>query len=243
MIALPTREVHLWWATASESDTEALQEAQAAVLSRAEQVICGRLAHDALRRAYVVSHALLRDVLSRYAPVPPQAWQFAPNPHGKPRIVEPEGYGWLMFNLAHAGPTAVVAVAHGVRVGVDIEAHGSLASARAAADVFMAPDEHRYVERDAAALLDLWTLKEAYLKACGRGLSVSLPSVRIGLDDPERPVLVTDPAGGIDPDGTCWLWRERARDHVVAVAVLSRVSCDFVVRQRVIVPLAPEHEA
>ena len=106
---------------------------------------------------------------------------FAATPSGKPYLPGQPDYH---FNLSHSGRW-VVAAEHPSQVGVDVEAVArrhipveALAkrflSPLEAAGLLALPAEERLVH-----FLDLWTLKESYVKALGDGLRVSLSSFTI----------------------------------------------------------------
>ena len=101
-------------------------------------------------------------------------------PGGKPVLAQ----GGLHFSLSHAGPWAVCALGESP-LGVDVELpRCTLATARR----FFAPAEVAQVEalpEDArqAALLRLWTAKEAFTKALGQGLSLGLHTFEVRLAD------------------------------------------------------------
>lgn len=60
-------------------------------------------------------------ILSAYAGLDPARIEFQQARHGERPILAPGLCPGLSFNLAHSGRSAVLAVAHGVRVGVDVE--------------------------------------------------------------------------------------------------------------------------
>src|SRR5690606_20872658 len=93
----------------------------------------------------------------------------------------------LHFNLSHAGSDVLLAFAQRDPVGVDLEridrrvaidaiAHRHFAAAEAMALAALAPVRRR------EAFLDLWTRKEAVLKAVGAGLSYGLQRVEFEVD-------------------------------------------------------------
>lgn len=106
---------------------------------------------------------------------------FAATSSGKPYLPGQPDYH---FNLSHSGPW-VVAAEHPTEVGVDVEAIARrplpveafarrFLSPVEADDLLALPPERRLVH-----LLDLWTLKESYVKALGDGLRVSLSSFTV----------------------------------------------------------------
>lgn len=124
---------------------------------------------------------LLQQALER-AGVPVEVRQFSANPWGKPELT---GSG-VRFNLSHSGPWAVCAVSDKA-VGVDVELpRCSVAVARR----HFCPEELQPLlqlppEEQAQALNRLWTAKEAFVKAIGRGLTLPLDSFRVRLTQTE----------------------------------------------------------
>ena len=192
------------------------------LLSDDERGRAARFALESDATAYVLSHALLRTVLSRYAAVPPAAWSFVANPHGRPEIAA-SGPARLRFNLSHTAGCAVVAVARDRDVGVDVEALSRRPVSPGIAARYFAPSEQAAV-RDAAptvrdrVVLEIWTLKEAYIKARGIGLSLGLQQFTCCRGYSRVATLTCEPA--ID-DGERWHLEQFAPSplHVGAVAV------------------------
>jgi 4'-phosphopantetheinyl transferase len=96
------------------------------------------------------------------------------------------------FNLAHSGGEAVIAVADGAAVGVDIELTKPIAEVESLARVVFSDDERRELELacdPVSAFLNGWTRKEAYVKALGLGLEAPLTEITVSLS--ERPALLS----------------------------------------------------
>jgi hypothetical protein len=74
-----------------------------------------------LRHDLLLSHALLRVALSRYADVPPASWIIAIDRYGRPELAGPGSAHGLRFNLSHAKGLATVAVVASREVGIDVE--------------------------------------------------------------------------------------------------------------------------
>lgn len=96
--------------------------------------------------------------------------------------------GDLQFNWSHSGDSAVVAVALGVELGVDLEARDRTVNALALADRFFSAREYQFLRRlpdsqRSTAFLRLWTGKEAVLKALGRGISDGLDRVVLAVSE------------------------------------------------------------
>lgn len=107
--------------------------------------------------------------------------------HGRPELAGAHG-GRLRFNWSHSGDRALVAIARSVQPGIDLE-HRARRGARdelALARRFFAPQEAQALaalpaQSRSSAFLQLWTVKEAVLKAQGRGLAYGLHRVVVDL--------------------------------------------------------------
>ncbi len=116
---------------------------------------------------------LLRQCLSRYAPRPSAHWRFTKNPNGKPAVAATPRP--LAFNLSHSDEWVAIAVTAGAAVGVDIEYCDPRRDVLRLARRYFRPGEVAALEqRDTATrrdlFYDLWTLKEARIKARGGAL-------------------------------------------------------------------------
>ncbi|MCE5216553.1 4'-phosphopantetheinyl transferase superfamily protein [bacterium] len=174
-------ELHLWGFRLTEGDPVPAPEEvlDSSELARAEAF---RFPRD--RRRYVRSHCFLRSVLAAYLGIEASAVTFAGSPKGKPLLDSRAHATALDFNLTHAGELALIAVTDGIPVGIDVEpisdgqtdlqvATRFFALAEAAALASLPPPER------ARAFCATWTRKEAFVKACGEGLSCALDSFAV----------------------------------------------------------------
>jgi 4'-phosphopantetheinyl transferase len=135
------------------------------------------------RRRFVHAHAGLRQILHRYTGVHPAALRFASGKSGKPYL-ENLSAAAPNFNLSHSGELAVVAVGNLPEIGVDIEVIRPMPDWEELARMSFHPSESEWVgataaHRRAEAFFRVWTAKEAYIKASGRGMSHPLPSFAV----------------------------------------------------------------
>lgn len=124
--------------------------------------------------ARVDAHALARHELSRAHPaIAPDAWTFARTPEDKPFVTGP--LTTSSFNLSHTDGLAVVAVGpHDVGIDAEPLAHGGDlldTVLRAFAPAEIAALRALPAERHAHRAVELWTVKEAYLKGLGTGIA------------------------------------------------------------------------
>ncbi|WP_298955641.1 4'-phosphopantetheinyl transferase superfamily protein [uncultured Methylobacterium sp.] len=127
------------------------------------------------------AHGLLRHLAAPLLGREPADLVLARDGRGRPFLPEA---GDLDLNLSHGGGWVAVALARGGRVGIDVEGATRPVDWDALARHFLHPDELAVFRalpapRRPGHALDLWTLKEACLKASGEGLAVHPPSVRL----------------------------------------------------------------
>ena len=131
-----------------------------------------------------------RRVLSRYAAVAPFEWQFTAGVQGKPAILGP--LCALDFNLSHSGEWLACAVTAGTPVGVDLEHCRSGRVTLKLARRFFREEEVAALQDCSQAsqcdrFYDLWTLKEAAVKARGETLGPGLAARGFELMFPADP--------------------------------------------------------
>jgi len=178
--ALRRGACHLWYWKPRPQLDEVGFEAGLAFLDAPEVVRYRRyLARDAAG-TFLASRVFLRSVLSVYWDVKPSDWRFAANEWGRPRIATPGVPEQFDFNLSHKPGCVTCLVGYGRELGVDVEDVSvrrpqllHLASrffSRAETAGLEETPEERRLDR----FYELWTLKESYIKARGRGLSLGL---------------------------------------------------------------------
>jgi 4'-phosphopantetheinyl transferase len=122
-------------------------------------------------------------LLAAYLAIEPSGVMLREGPYGRPALA-PSHRSTLDFNWSHSGDHALVALAHGIAPGVDIERQRPRPNALEVARRFFSSDEVALIAdapsaRRAQVFLDLWTAKEALLKAHGRGLAFGLDRLSV----------------------------------------------------------------
>jgi 4'-phosphopantetheinyl transferase len=169
------------------------------VLSADERARASRFVFAPDARAFVAAHALVRRALSLYVDVAPPRWVLTQNSYGKPRLFDtPDGES-LQFNLSHTRGLVACAVARRSELGIDVEPIQTRVAPLELAQRFFSPAEvaelRACVDQDRQIrFVEIWTLKEAFIKALGLGLSHPLDSFSFRRDDPAR-VGFEAPAG------------------------------------------------
>lgn len=176
-------DVHIWQVSLDVGSDEL--EALAAVLTPDERERASRFVQpcDAARSAAARGH--LRQLLGGYLACPAAEVRLGAGRAGKPYVTNP-GANWLRFNMSHSGDQALIGVANGREVGVDIERVQPELADPSLAGLFT-PAEQRTLAsltRDeyVRQCFWLWTRKEAVVKGLGIGLMAPLDGVDV-LDD------------------------------------------------------------
>lgn len=169
-------------------------------LSLDERRRCERLAHARDRRDFAAAHALLRRSLSACGDRAPHEWTFTAAARGKPALpADAAERTRLSFNLAHTDGLVACCVARDADVGIDVEAIDRRVDPRRLAARFFSRAEVAELERCPEPLrhirfIEIWTLKEAYVKALGEGLSHPLDRFAFLFEDPSSLQFQTEQA-------------------------------------------------
>ena len=240
MDVLPVNAVHVDLVQTANAEALANLDAYRTLLSTDEHERMARFVFERDRRAFLLTRALVRTMLSRYAPIPPAGWTFIANAHGRPELLDrPSGVPDLRFNISHTDGLIACAVTIGREVGVDVEHINRLVTHDVAgrhfapgevADLRRLPDEEQR-----RVFFDYWTLKEAYIKARGFGLALPLGDFAFTLNPPQAPAITFAPSLEDDPATWQFLQGWPTPHHRLGLAV-RREGHDLPVRIREVVP-------
>lgn len=180
-------EAHVWIADPADADPRFLD-----VLSAAERERMERFRFERDRASYLAAHGLARLALSTCEPaVAPRDWQFRYGERGKPEVIG----STLRFNISHTHGLAGCVIARDIDCGIDVETLDRPTDIHRLARKVFSPAEQVALrsapEEDRRRLFfTFWTLKEAYVKARGCGITIPLEqcsfdgSVALAGDDP-----------------------------------------------------------
>lgn len=190
-------------------------------LSDAERARAARFHHLSNKWEFVLGRLMARSLLAARTGVAAAAFEFVENAHGRPEIAAPALGSPLRFNLSHSGGIVACVLGETKQIGVDVER------------LDRPPIDPRVIQRYCsdpeqtalAALadparherfLELWTLKEAYVKARGTGLTLPLSRISFAMGD-QGPAEVR--FNGVD-DESRWMFAHTRLEpkHLLAVA-------------------------
>ncbi|MGX1787617.1 4'-phosphopantetheinyl transferase family protein [Bosea sp. NPDC055332] len=162
--------------------------------------------------------SLARKLLARQFSLDEDAVEIGHEPAGRPLIMSPHGSG-LHLSLATRSGLVAVALGHGP-VGIDVE---QVATAGEPPLAVLHPDERRWLESLPAparplAFAQLWSAKEAYVKALGIGFARAPESFSVQLDGAEG-FAVSDEDNGRRASGFVRLTKNGGHETMAAAFI------------------------
>ncbi|MGD9488068.1 MAG: 4'-phosphopantetheinyl transferase superfamily protein [Calditrichaceae bacterium] len=174
---------------------------------------------------YIACRGQLRILLAQSTGMSPGKLQFGYNLYGKPYLVSPVSGPY--FNVSHSNNLALIAISGDSQIGVDIEFMRLNTEPLQIARNFFSQHEYRQLinlpqNQQKEAFYNCWTRKEAYIKACGKGLSIPLNEFDVTLK-PGEPAKIIECRH--DPSSVCdWQLDSLTVPHgyIAALAVNAR---------------------
>jgi 4'-phosphopantetheinyl transferase len=216
------RETHVWYSIPESVRDPALLQRLKCTLSDAELDKYQRLRFPEDRHRYLVSHALVRETLSKYVDMPPAAWHFSHGEHGRPEIDVPDTPP-LRFNMSHTEGLVCCTVTLDDDCGIDAEKITARHAASEIAKRMFSADENADLETlSGDAQLEYfytcWTLREAYGKARGLGITFPMRKLTFSFMRTQSVQVTFDP--DVKDNAALWdfqLFRPTAA-HILATA-------------------------
>lgn len=203
---IASEEVHIWYANLDLSTT-AVDKLEI-LLTDNEREKANRFRFEKHRRRFIIARGRLRQILTNYLPIPASEIIFDYSDRGKPSLSDGLNKNNLQFNLSHSDNLALYAFTRQKRIGIDVEYLCSRSEPLQIARRFFAPEEYKLIasveeNRQLEMFLHIWTIKEAYLKATGEGLSGSLDAAEVFFQGEKPQGLAT--IGGNAQKASEWL--------------------------------------
>ena len=229
-VLLPEDEVHLR-VVALDAWTPP-GEQSCALLSTEERATAAGYLFPRDRARYIAARVFLRTVLAAHLGIGPDAVRLVRGPTGKPMLGGCSAAADVRFNLSHSKGCAVCAVARRREVGADVERVRPFRDRARIVERLLSPgelDAYRALAPEVrdAALLRVWTCKEAYLKATGEGLTRPLREVEVVLD-PRRPAALLAVGGSREVAGHWTMSEVTPAPGFTCVVVAEEPACRLV---------------
>ncbi|MGB5445478.1 MAG: 4'-phosphopantetheinyl transferase superfamily protein [Psychromonas sp.] len=176
---LKHNDIHVWSIEPAKISDNELLNSLKMLLSKSEVEKIQRYRLAKAQHTALITRAFVRIVLSRYADIPPQKWAFNIASQGKPEISEPPFP--LSFNLSHNDDLIICCVCLDKNIGCDVESLSRKINIKAIAQRYFSKTEFVTLMALPSAsqkrrFFEYWTLKEAFVKATGLGISQGLES-------------------------------------------------------------------
>jgi 4'-phosphopantetheinyl transferase len=220
-MTLAANDIHVWISFERSPDEAALQ-ALRPLLQPAELERVDKAYSPEVRLRFLAARAMQRTVLARYADVDPAVLRFVAGEYGKPALAADFAALGLHFNVTHTAGLVGIAVSRHRDLGCDAENLHERTTALKLARRYFTDEEARNLEalplsEQPARFYSLWTLKESWMKATGRGIAAGLDNAAFSLDEKHRVVGVSLAAY----DATDWrFWQfTPTHEHVLALAL------------------------
>ncbi|EXB54576.1 4'-phosphopantetheinyl transferase [Morus notabilis] len=182
-------ETHFWFVLPDQIRSSSLMNRYSELLSPCEKDHVLSMRGDQLRKSALLARALVRTTIARYVDqtnslVDPKSLKFRKNSYGKPEV-DWENADWqpapLHFNISHTSSLIACGVTVDAQIGIDVEekARKIKSHVLAFARRYFSSHELEHLsaitnpEIQRQEFMKLWTLKEAYVKALGRGFSAA----------------------------------------------------------------------
>lgn len=188
----PANRTDIWRVCLDQPSGE---DSETSVLSGEEIERANRFLFERDRIRFTRCRSALRGLLARYLAIPAPALRFDYLPQGKPQVAADQNPAGLQFNLSHSANLALIAVADGYQLGVDVEKIRSEVDTAALAERFFSLHERASLRAlpdhlRVSGFFACWTRKEAFLKATGDGLSFPLGDFSVTTHPELDPALV-----------------------------------------------------
>jgi len=232
--------VDVWFVFSDEVRDPRLLAQFAAIMTPEEHARHDRFVFARDRHQFLVTRGVVRTLLAQYLNIAPAECAFDANQYGRPSL-RGDAAATLGFNLSHTHGLVACAIAAVPEIGVDVE-HVDRTTSLDLARRFFSPSEADALDALPPAerpsrFFDYWTLKEAYIKARGLGLSLPLDGFSMQLEAGGPPRIRF--TGSIDAAPESWQFAQfdPSPRHRLALAV-RRHGPDLAIRLRELVPSA-----
>jgi len=241
-LALSSERVDLWLVFVDETYDQVLVSTYRSLLTSLELEQEKRFYFAKDSHRFLVTRALVRDVLSHYAPILPQDWRFESSEYGRPVIANGDAVAKrISFSISHTDGLIILGVTRDRALGIDAENITREAPIQFA-DSFFSLSEIRALRQLPTSLqsqrfFELWTLKESYIKARGIGLSIPLSQFSFNLDVDHQARIDFEIGSGDSPSQWCfWQWCPSI-DYFAAICLERAVGDYATIIMRKVVPL------
>lgn len=175
--ALEKKTAHIW--CFNISDYHSYAHERLSILTEEEREKANRFYKEEDQLRCRVVYVLLREILSIYSGVKEELIEIDRTEKGKPFM---KGKSALFFNLSHSGDKVLFGFSSREEIGVDIEKEKPCRDLDGLIGACCSEGEKNLLsvlsgKEKEQLFYRFWSLKEAYLKGIGKGITVTLKNV------------------------------------------------------------------
>lgn len=220
-LALTADHIYIWYCHLSQHIAEL--DKLSALLTTAECQRAQRLRSTQQRQQFIITRAMLRQYLALLTNSDPTDLKIDYMEHGKPILTQQPTQGDIRFNVSHSHDRALIAIAQGRNIGIDIEQINDTTNIDAiVARYFSATEQAEFNALPSAlkaqAFFACWTRKEALLKAIGKGISYGVSHINIMVDPRQQTQRIRD-----NTAANLWIAHDLPVDEDYLACVVSQV--------------------
>jgi 4'-phosphopantetheinyl transferase len=192
-VAIKDNQVHVWQVNLKTMPADTTKFT--GTLSPDELERAGKLKIQRDREHFILCHSQLRLILSKYCDCLPGELSFRYNSCKKPLISNTES-GELKFNMSHSDDLMLVGLCKRNEIGIDIEKVREVDELENIANENFSAQEIKYLMDSSDKIntfFKIWTRKEAFIKAIGKGIHFPLKSFCVeikSMGSPEHLVIL-----------------------------------------------------
>lgn len=184
--------IHLWIVRLNEWKSHLFE--LKALLSSEEIERSLRLKVKDKQEQFICSRAISRIILGSYLDKNPANLQIHSTPDGKPYLEKSE----IRFNLSHSGDILLCGLSYKSEIGIDIQQIYAITNLETIIKNYFSENERKYLDSQPVDQLNnhffaIWTAKEAYLKAIGKGFQKSPTKISTLPDESLQNFLLDHP--------------------------------------------------
>lgn len=182
------------------------------------------------QKKFVRRRSALRQILAKRLGKHPRSISFEYSKLGKPQLAR-EFSGKLYFNVSHSRDFAIIGIGMSGQIGVDIEYLDSDVDSDLISKRFFATPEISEImssetRHKTDAFFRHWTIKEAFIKAIGKGLTFPLNEVIVQSSEGRHSLHFHDP----EFDTSEWsVLLDHSLDNYLIAAVARQTNSSFLV--------------
>jgi len=173
---LSSSHIDLWFITPTQI-SDLLFNYLKTLLTKKEKDKLAHYKNSKAQHTALITRAICRLVLSQYTNTTPSDLSFIKNQHGKPELTNNSNK--IRFNLSHNNDLIIIAICAKDDIGCDIENPLRKVNIEPLTRRYFSEQEHLEIctltpKIQQQRFFEMWTLKEAFVKATGIGISLGL---------------------------------------------------------------------